>query len=109
MTDTKTPSYDQVPEELPLPYTYVLRFPLRAGDNIRLTELVFKRPMTAGDILDISIFELQSIKTEPMLRILGKMCGQPFELLKMMAPTDVVGLTKVFELFFTDSREIPTE
>ena len=79
-----------------LPHTVKLNFPFKFGSEM-VSEIVFERRLIAKDLMS---FPAQDQRFGHMVKIVGKMTGQPTKKLELIDGSDLKRLFAVVENFF---------
>lgn len=80
---------------MPLPLR--LRHPVTVAD-VTVTELVFRDSATAGDLRGVKLRDLEM--PENLLRVAGRLCGQPDPIMHALSIPDFVRVAEVVGGFF---------
>ena len=81
------------------PIKIPLSVPVEFGSE-KINELVITRPMTAGDMAEVPVLQLDQLTVRETLSVIGKLCAQPPSVMNKISPKDLPALAGVFASFF---------
>lgn len=88
---------------------YILKKPLRLTESApEVTELNFREEITAGDIRGVKLSALGDPSTDDLLKVAGRLCGQPDALMAKLSVADLMKVGEITFGFFATGLEIGT-
>lgn len=69
--------------------------------GVTVTELVFREDVVSGDTRGLKVSDLADPKTEDILKIAGRLCGQPDVVMSHLGFLDQLEVTKLVMGFLT--------
>lgn len=89
---------------------YVLKRPVKVGESSpEVTELVFRDEVVAGDLRGIRMSGLVDPSVDDLLKIGGRLCGQPEAVMNRLSPEDFGEVAAIVNGFFKAGPETGTK
>lgn len=87
-----------------------LKKPIRLGDTTpEVTELTFREEVVAGDLRGMRDSSLADPLVEDVLKIAGRLTGQPDAVMNRLSPEDFGGVRAIIHGFFKAGPETGTK
>lgn len=74
---------------------YQLKKPVKIGTAPDITELTFREEVCAGDLRGVKIQALQDPDTADILKLGGRLCAQPDEVMNRLGIADLLETTRM--------------
>lgn len=85
--------------------TIILKKPIRLGETTpEIRELRFRDELVSGELRGIKISGLQDPDVGDLLKIAGRLCGQPDVVMNRLAVEDLGAVVEVVAGFLSDGR-----
>jgi hypothetical protein len=88
--------------------TYKLRKPVAVGSET-VTELNFRTEVVSGDLRGLKVSALGDPLTDDILKIAGRLCGQPDTVMFRLWFPDQIKVTEMVSNFLSNGLETGTE
>lgn len=89
---------------------YVLKRPITVGEKGQpVTELVFREEVVAGDLRGLKVSGLQDPAVDDLLKIAGRLCGQPDIVMSRLAFVDLPHVVEIVGGFLQAGQQTGSE
>jgi len=89
---------------------YKLKRPVALGEQgAPITELIFRESVVAGDLRGIKLASLREPATDDMLKIGGRLCGQPDAVMNRLSLEDFGKVMEIVGGFLSDGQPTGSE
>ncbi len=82
-----------------------LKKPVKVGEFPAVTEFTFREEIVAGDLRGITLKALSDMPSEDMLKLIGRLCGQPDPVVAKLSVADFLAMSEVVYGFLGSGLE----